>query len=161
MQKQYYALTLDDYSIPSTASGDKQYFGTLDEISGFINSLKEDKERAEHHKGLFEAFDKFCAGDKDVTHYVAYNQHQLLRPVQLIATFEHEMQNYEWEHTNAFGFPYFMRFESAKVKHYWFKFGKKYLRCIRADMVNLQYQNTIGNWIEREGDYWGFPNIIV
>lgn len=161
MRREYYALTLDDYSIPSIASGSKQYFGTLDEIADFINSLKDNKEQAETHKGLLEAFDKFCAGDKQVTHYVAYNQHQLLKPVQLIATFEHEMQNYEWEHTNAFGFPYYMRFKSAKVKHYWFKSGKRYLRCIKADMVDLQYKNTFGAWVCRSGDYWGFPNIVI
>lgn len=161
MKEQYYALALDDYSIPSIASGSKFYFGTLCEITNFINSLKANNELARSHEGLLEAFNKFCAGDKEVTHYVAYNQHQLLKPVELIATFEHNMSEFEWEHRNTYGCSYYMRFKSAQVKHFWFKHEEHYLRCVKADMVDLQYKNTKGDWLFLEGCYWGFPNTIM
>lgn len=161
MNEQYYALTLDDYSLPSIASGDKPYFGTLSEISTFINSIKNNKEQAENHQGLIKAFDKFCAGKKDVTHIVAYNHQQLLKSIKLIATFEYEMKAYEWNHKNVYGFTYCMKFKDARIKHFWFKYENKFLRCIKADMTDLQYRNTKGAWIPLEGGYWGFPNIIM
>lgn len=161
MKEQYYALTLDDYALPGIASGDKQYFGTLGEIASLINSLMADEKLSKDHGCLIDAFDKFCSGDTEVTHYVAYNQHRLLQPVNLIATFEHEMRDYTWEHKNIYGFPYYMRFKSAKVKHYWFQAENNYFRCLSADVVGLQYKNTCGEWLNRDDDYWGFPNIII
>ena len=42
MNKQYYRLCLEEYSTPSFTSFGKYYFGTLEMIDAFIQSLKED-----------------------------------------------------------------------------------------------------------------------
>ena len=157
MKEKYYAITLEDYSVPAYVSSTKEYFGTLDEITAFINSLRHD----EYHKGLVEAFDKYCEGDINVKHYVAYNNYQLMHPVSLIATFEHELSETDYDHINIWGCPYYMRFKKAKMKHYWFKLGKDYYRCLKVIFEELQYQSRSGNWFCQEEGYWGHPYMLT
>lgn len=157
MREKYYALTLEDYSVPAFVSCTRQYFGTLKEITDFINSLRNEA----YHKELVEAFDKYCAGDKKVKYRVAYNYSQLIEPVTLIATYEHEIGEMDYDHINIWGCPYYMRFKNAQLKHYWFKCGKIHFRAVKAKIEDLQYQSCSGNWFYQEEAYWGFPNMMV
>ena len=56
-KKTLYGITLDDYFTPSFCSSTKTYFGGLDEIQAFIESL-EDTEQYLITKEAFKGFDK-------------------------------------------------------------------------------------------------------
>ena len=72
MEQKWFRLLLDDYSVPAITTADKEYYGTLDDIKGLIESLKNDEKGSAGHKGTIEAFEKYLAGDKSATHNVAY-----------------------------------------------------------------------------------------
>lgn len=40
---QYFRLELDDYALPPICDGSKYYFGTLEELRGFMAALEEKK----------------------------------------------------------------------------------------------------------------------
>ena len=159
MQKnKMYRLQLDDYSKPGFVSNTKNYYGTLADINGLITALEEyDKE---NFKDLITAFKTYLQGDKKVTHNVAYRNVKLLEPVQLLGSFEHTMTDYQWEHTNTWGFPYKVKFDKAEIEHFWFSVRKKYYRCMRAAFTNLAYENPVEEWTPLGTFVLGFPCML-
>ena len=67
--------------------------------------------------------------------------------------------SYQWEHINIWGFPYDLRCEGLKSKHYWIKNNDVLCRVIKAKFTKLQYKNAVNNWVNINA-IWGFPHII-
>lgn len=158
--KQYYTLYLDDYSCPSFTSGIKTYFGTLDEISFFIGKLNEDGT----HENTVKAFHQYCNGQLDVTHGIAYVDHRLMEPVELIAELKQSLPPLDWEYLNPFECPYHVRVDSASVDAILIRHKNRYIRCIKASVTNFKYENTfcVGEpWHTLEGGFWGHPQMLA
>ena len=56
MNEQYYCLHLDDYSTPAFISYGKSYYGTMEDLKAFIDTLDEAKETHERFEKLISAF---------------------------------------------------------------------------------------------------------
>lgn len=160
MDEQYYCLMLDDYSAPSCTSFGKAYYGTLSQIKSFIESLEANEKQRESHASLIEAFHEYEAGNTSVTHHVAYQKVPLLEPLKLIGTATHRMDNYRWDHTNVWGWPYHMRCDTVETQHFWFAAEGYYVRGLMAMFENLQYSGMRDEWIPLDDKFWGFPHII-
>ena len=52
MSEQYYCLHLDDYSTPAFISYGKSYYGTLEDLKAFIDTLDEAEETHERFESL-------------------------------------------------------------------------------------------------------------
>ena len=84
MSNQYYRLCLADYSLPGFISGGKYYFGTLEMISAFITTIKNNDRHAESFRELITAFEKYMSGDKDISYRVNHQDIPFLVPVELL-----------------------------------------------------------------------------
>ena len=157
----WYRLLLDDYSAPPITTADKEYYGTLDDVKGLIESLNNDERHRDSSKGTIEAFEKFVSGDKHATHNIAYQEVPILTPIKVIYETEQELKDFEWEHLNAWHFVYDMKLSSAKVRHYWIKDQKHYRRIIKAQIIGLCYKDTVDNWTDPHDMFWGFPGMLV
>ena len=103
MDDTLYRLTLDDYSAASFTSFGKSYYGTLEQIGAFIQSLEKDEDLKGRYKELTDAFHQYEAGNTNVQHNVAYQKVPLLEPVKLVGTATQRLDNYRWDHTNTWG----------------------------------------------------------
>lgn len=163
MEQKYkwFRILLDDYSVPPITTADKEYYGTLDDVKGLIESFKNDERHRDSSKDTIEAFEKFVGGDKHATHNIAYQEVPILTPIKVIYETEQEIKDFEWEHLNAWHFVYDMKLSSAKVLHYWIKDQKHYRRIIKAQIIGLCYKDTVDNWTDPHDMFWGFPGMLV
>ena len=155
----FYRLLLDDYSAASFTSFSKNYYGTLTQLEDFFNYLKSDKKTAD--RDVVKAYERYLAGEKDVTHNVAYRQVPFLTPVEVLGEKSHTMENFAWEHLNTWRWPYDMRFDRAECRHLWICCEDEYVRCISAKFRNLQYEQFDGKYDSLGGMIWGYPGQIV
>lgn len=153
----FYRLLLDDYSAAAFTSFDKDYFGTLEQIDEFFESIKADKKFAERQKYVLSIYEQYLAGNKSITHNVAYRDVPFLVPAKVLGTAKSELTDYSWEHLNTWRWPYDMKCDLVVSDHIWFSCYGKYTRCIKVDFTNLQYKVTLNKY-EPLGDViWGYP----
>ena len=151
---------LDDYSAASFTSFGKAYYGTLEQIAGFINSIENDADLDGRFTELIAAFRQYCSGDLSVTHNVAYQKVPLLEPVKLVGSATQRLDNYRWNHKNTWGWPYAMRCDTVETQHYWISAEGYYARCVVALFENLAYHGVGREWNQVGNMLWGFPHII-
>lgn len=160
MSKQLYLLALDNYAMPAFTSFSKHYFGTLEDIGGFVEALRATEENAKHENRLIGSRDRYMAGDHNATYNAAYQDGRLLVRVKCLGTAESMLSNHEWEHLNTWEWPYYMRCTKAESTHVWLSYQGSYVRCIRTRFSNLEYKNTQGKYTAPSGCYWGYPHQI-
>lgn len=160
MDKHYMQLKLDDHAKPSFVSASKNYYGTSEDIDEFIETLRHDTHCALYHAELIAAYDRFCNGSEEVSHTVAYQEVPLLLPVKLLKTIPFSLSDYQWEHINTWGCPYFMRCDSVIGEIQWFDTGDEIVKCIRATFTGLQYDITSEEYRDVGGMFWGFPYML-
>lgn len=156
--EQYYRLTLDDYAMPSFVSSDKDYFGTLSDIEGLIDALK-DGRHAQIYERLSSALKAYKNGESNVTNIAAYNEVPFLVPVKLLEAVSYTLPNTEWEHINVWKCPYKMRFQAAEIRQFRFESNDKYIRAMKAKITDLKQEGYNGGWSDISAP-WGFPHII-
>lgn len=153
----YYRLLLDDYSAASFTSFDKDYFGTLEEINEFFESMKADKELAERQKYVLSVYDQYLAGNKTISHNVAYREVPFLVPAKVLGMAKSELTDYSWEHLNTWRWTYEMRCGIVVSDHIWFSCYGRYTRCVKANFTNLQYTVPFGKYKPLGDVFWGYP----
>ena len=160
-KKTLYGITLDDYFSPSFCSSTKTYFGGLDEIQAFIESLED----TEQYSKTKEAFKRYLEGNTEVTHYIAYSEYKLMDSVDLLAEEEIKLDKTAWEFLNVWRFPQYMEIDSGSVKKVLLKHGKTYLRAIKASVRGLRTATRPDapktEWLELCGGFWGHPGILI
>ena len=159
MSKQFYRLCLDDYSAAAITSFDKYYFGTLDMISEFINTLKNNEDTAERFHDLITTHEEYLNGNKKITHRVAFQDVPYLVPAKILGQDTSEVQDYSWEHLNTWHWIYDLHCDNAKSEHIWFFCRGEYFRCLKTKFINLQYQNALGKYMPISS-MWGHPGIL-
>ena len=153
MNEEYYVLRLWDSATPAFVSSDKMYIGTEDDIRALLEQIKQFEKYSEE---TLSAIARYIAGDKTTKHNIAYRDIPVLEHCDRIASSTLSLENYSWEHTNIWGFPYFMKCDFAEVKQIIVKYKRKYYRCIRAWFKNLCYESKSGIWILM-GDFFFGP----
>ncbi len=157
----YYRLELDDYSAAAFTSFGKYYYGTTEELRCFFGELTIDEELNKRFKDLISTFQAFDEGQQGLTHYIAYRKVPFLVPAHLLHKETVTLENYKWEHTNTWGWPYYMRCDKVKSEHLWLACGGKYCRAVKAMFSKLQYAGTADQWNHIGSMLWGFPCILV
>ena len=160
-KKTLYGITLDDYFSPSFCSSTKTYFGYLDEIQAFIESLED----TEQYLKTKEAFKHYLEGNTEATHSVAYSEYRLMETVELLAEEEIKLDKTAWEFLNVWRWPQFMEIDSGTVKKVLIKHEKTYLRAIKPSVNGLRTADRPdapkNEWLELCGGFWGHPGILV
>lgn len=155
-----FMLQLLDYSSPSFTTISKEYFGTFDDISSFVSSLKNDAEMEDGFDNLIAAFEEYAGGNTSVLYKVAYSMVPFLTPTKQLGSYSHSLKDHHWSHLNTWHCEYLMRFESAEIEHIWLTFNKDYVRAIRGKFKGLQYTSINGAWNNIGHTLWGFPHTI-
>ena len=160
MSERYYRLELDDAAAASFTSLGKYYYGTLDEIAGFISAFENDPKLKDDYQPLISAFKTYVAGDHQVKHMVAYREVPFLTPVRLLHEEKGHLENFSWEHLNTWRWPYMMRCEKAECRHFWFKEEETFVRCVKAVFYGLAYEGLMDDWIKVGDMLWGYSHMI-
>lgn len=158
--EKYYRLLLDDYSAASFTSFSKDYYGTLEQIAGLFEAIKQDAELVKRQKYILGIYERYLAGETKISHKVAYREVPFLVPAKVLGTETTVLLDYAWEHINTWGCPYLMKCDKAESTHIWFSCYRKYSRCIQVQFTNLQYENIDGRY-EPLGMIWGYPEQIA
>ena len=157
----YYRLELDDYSAAAFTSFGKYYYGTMEDLRYFFGELTIDEELKKRFKDLISTFQAFNEGQQDLTHSIAYRKVPFLVPAHLLHKETVTLESYKWEHTNTWGWPYYMRCDKVESEHLWFACGGEYFRAVKAVFSKLQYAGTADQWNHIGTMLWGFPCILT
>ena len=156
----YYRLLLDDYSSAPFTSFSKEYFGTLDQLKGLFDDMRSDEDIAKRYPNILSTFDKFLAGEKNLTHNVAYQEIPFLVYAKVLGMETSVLTDYKWKHLNTWQWPYFMKCDTAESTHLWISCQRKYCRCILTKFTNLQYGTDEENYEPLGAMIWGYPRQI-
>ncbi len=137
--KGVYRPELDDYSCPSFVNSSKNYFGTLEQLKGFFDNIRSDMKTAERYSDILSVFDRFLAGEKNLTHGVAFREFLFLVYAKVLGTATSELNNHKWEHLNTWDCTYYIKCKKAESKHIWVSCHGKYLRCIVTEFTDIEY----------------------
>ncbi len=101
MSKQYYAIQLEDYTLPSYLPFPKTYYGTLEQIDALIRCLDANPATAIRFASTICAFEHFKKGQLDAMHTISCQAVQLLTPVQFIHETMIVEENAQWYFTTG------------------------------------------------------------
>ena len=134
VKKDFYGVRLNNYFSPSFCSSHKVYFGTLNDIKTFIESMGS----GEQSCMIRNAFKRYLSGETNATHEVAYVQQKLIEDVELIAEIEVNLGRTAWEFLNVWHYTQYMEIDSAAVKMALIKCEDRYLRVIKVSSRGLR-----------------------
>lgn len=160
MNEQYYRITLHDYATPAFVTFDKAYYGSLQQVRGFVEALNQDERTKESQAPLIQAFHEYEGGNAEVTHPVCFHEAKLLTPVKCIGMKQFSLGPRRWDHMNFWGFPNPLRYESVDVTFYWFSETGSYCRCLTAQFQNLEMESLNEKWYPLADVTWGHPHIV-
>ena len=158
--KRIYRLQLDDYSAASFTSFGKDYFGTLDQMRELFDDIRSDEDLAERFGDILTTFDRYLAGEKKITHYVAYQEVPFLVQAKVLDSAASALTNHFWTHMNTWDWPYYMKCDKAESIHIWVSCHGQYCRCIQTAFSNLQYSTDRQGYESLGGMTWGYPGQI-
>lgn len=132
----FYRIEVPDFACPAFITWTHDLFGTLEDITAFIEAHDEKQRLA------LEALQ--------------------LTAVPIMGTRTAINENVEISHLNVYGWPYIMHSPCVESVHVWVKQGDKYIRCVRARMKDLAYSTPeIHDGLHPlKGHTWGYPHII-
>lgn len=135
-KRDVFSVQLLDYAKPGFCTFSKPYFGTVEDIAEFRRALHRD----EKHKPEDMTFS---------TVRVFGSQYEA-RPAGM------------YEHTNIWGFPYFVWWDKLESIHLWIGHQDNFYRCVRARMTNLQYDTDEDAAMKQSPgeQIWGYPHIL-
>lgn len=157
----YYELYLENAASASFATGGKSYYGSLEQIGQWIEFLRADEHLCRVYEDTINAYDRYMAGEGNVTHRVGYHDVPILEPTQTWGHRSYSAGEYQWLHGNIWDYQRLIRFSQAEITHLWIDRDDSFYRCIRADFENLQYRNYKGEWEPLGQRLWGLPGQIV
>ena len=159
-KKEFYGVRLNNYFSPSVCSNHKMYFGTLDNIREFTESLG----RSEQGCMIRNTFKRYLLGETNATHEVAYIQQKLIEDVEVIAEGEAKLGHTAWEFLNVWYHTQYMEMDSAVIRMVLIKYEGRYLRAIKASVWGLRTCADINRlkeeWIALSDGFWGHPGVL-
>lgn len=158
--KRIYRLQLDDYSAASFTSFGKDYFGTLDQMRELFDDIRSDEDLARRFSDILTTFDRYLAGGKKITYYVAYQEVPILVQAKVLGSAASTLTEHCWTHMNTWDWPYYMKCDKAESVHIWVSCHGQYCRCIQTAFSNLQYRTDRQGYEPLGGMTWGYPGQI-
>ena len=135
-RRDVFSVELYDYAMPGFCSNWKPYFGSIEDIAEFRRALHSDDRRKPENMSFSS--------------------------VKLYGAKHRTQDAGMYEHTNIWGFPYFVWWDKLESVHLWVSHKDKYYRCMRARMKNLQYDtDEDASMKDSPGEQiWGYPHIL-
>ena len=159
--EQFHRITLDEYASPSFCSFTKEYVGTREMLNAFADALCESHSASEQFREIADGIHQYKANEDIVTAHVAYNEIRLLSAVQALHATTTEESPFYFEHTNVWGFPYFVRAQQVRLQRLWYRIDDCYRRAIGASFFLPCYGSEQDDLTRPLGEaFWGHPGIL-
>ena len=135
-RRDVFSVDLLDYATPGFCTNWKPCFGSLEDIAAFRMALHQDEKRKPEDMSFMPA--------------KVYGTSQQVREAGM------------YEHTNIWGYPYFVWWDRLESIHLWIGCKDKFCRCVRARMKNLKYDTGEDTaMIQSLGEQiWGYPHVL-
>ena len=160
MSKPYYAIQLEDYTLPSYLPFPKTYYGTLEQIDALIRCLDADPATAIRFASTICAFEHFQKGQLDAMHTISNQTVRLLTPVQLIHETMIVEDNAQWYFNNGV-YQHLVGVECMHLHQVLLRDGDMYLRCVRPSYAKVRYDDPYEGWTSMPPCHYGFPYLYV
>lgn len=134
-----YRLQLDDFSAASFTSYGKDYFGTMEQIQSLFDYLRSGEDLAGKFEYILGVNDRYLAGEKEITHNVAYQEVPFLVPATVLREAKSVIRDHSWTHMNTWDCSYYMAFRKAENTHLWISCCGSFCRVIQAEFEGLLY----------------------
>ena len=160
VKKDFYGVRLNNYFSPSFCSSHKMYFGTLNDMKAFIESMESDEQSFE----IRNAFERYLSRETNAKREVAYVQEKFIEDVELIAEYDVMLGRAAWKFLNVWHYTQYMEFDSSVIKTALIKYEDRYFRVIKASARGLRTSPEVNRpkeqWIELSYGFWGHPGIL-
>lgn len=162
IEDQFYEITLEDYGKPAYCSFDKKYAGTMDMLLDFFCALEKIEDPGAYVSGLMDAFQRYRQGHHDASAFVAQSEHRLLYPLTARAILSKDATPFFYEHTNVWGFPYYISSEKMHADLVYLRKGKRFMRYVKAAIASPVYGTEADRCREPlSGGFWGHPKVLA
>lgn len=157
----YYLITLEHFGTPAYCSFDKQYAGTMEMLNSFIYTLEQRAEPDSYEQGIADAFHRYQEGYHDASTFIAQGERQLIHPATAYAIQGKLAEPFFYEHTNVWGFPYFIRADRMESELVYLRRGLKFMRYVKATLDKPLYGTEQEHCDSPlNGNFWGHPGIL-
>lgn len=147
MHDQIYEIKLEDYA--SCAPGAiKRYYGTMKDIGGLIDRLRENETCANSYATTIRAFDACMDGEIGATHIVAGEKIRLLTPVRLIKKASILLCDPYWTYEMDEQSKTHMRAQLMDAEEILIEDGGLFRRCIRPCFQHVQFLQPDKGWCD-------------
>lgn len=135
-RRDVFKVDLLDYAVPAFCTFTKPYFGTIEDIAEFRHALHRDEQRKPEDM-------EFAS-------------------VKLYGSKYDSQGAGMYEHTNIWGFPYYVWWDKLECIHLWVGIKDRFYRCVRARLTNLKYDTEQdASQADSPGkQIWGYPHIL-
>ena len=131
MNNKYYITHLDDPRMPAFVTWSKPYVGKLEDFR-MASQLMENGDKL-----TVDMLD--CLG--------AVEEETL------------ELKDFSWEHTNTWGFPYYLKCDAATIHQIVIRRNNTKYRLLKATFYNLYYSARKDDW-KLVDHFWGQPGLL-
>lgn len=162
MTDPYYALELEDYSIPSFCSGfTRTYAGTEEQLSDFMKALSATPS-AESFQPLFDAYHDWQQMIPTAAAEYNYCKCWNLRLLDVYHVAEIEQSNFSTEHPNTWHYLYLFQADSvrARIVYAQDRNNGVWCRFVRAAFRELRYDSLGLGFTPVRGRFWGHPAML-
>lgn len=160
-EDRFYQITLEHYGCPAYCSFSKQYAGTMEMLKAFIDELGQGAKDDSYEQGIVDAFRRYQEGYHDARAFVAQGEHQLIYPLTAYAVTSVHEAPFFFEHTNVWGFPYFITGKQMDTELVYLRRGNELRRFVKATIESPMYGTEEDDCTSPlDGGFWGHPCVL-
>lgn len=160
MSEQFFAMQLEDHSLPEMLYFPKTYYGTLNQIGEFIAHLAADPDTAVKYATTIRAYEDYRNGNLGAVHMIHGQPLRLLTPVNLVFETVILEQDVEWDFDNGVH-QFRVRADFVDLHQVLLQDGELYIRAVRPCYEGIQFENPIDGWTTMPACHYGFPHIYA
>lgn len=155
-------IPLRNYAMPSFCTFAACYAGTAEDLLKFAERLSIQDSEDPYNEGIRKSVKIFVKNGHQ-TDAVAEKMLRHIEPAQLIHKSRWEENEIADTMINAWGYPYSFRADHGYADIVYLKYGKSFVRCIRAGFQNLRVVGrkfSLPDRVVRAEEVWGHPGIL-
>lgn len=157
MKDTFYAIELEDYSVPSFCSGfTRTYVGTKEHLADFMEALSK-RRSAESFQPLMDAYHVWPRDGSSAVVDYNYCKCWNIRPLDVYRTVEINLSGFSTEHLNTWRWPYAFQADSVRAKVIYARDGENWYRFVQAAFQRLQTDSISGGGYPSGGILLGTP----
>lgn len=157
---EYYKLYLEDYRYPRIYGEVRPYFGTMEDILGLAERLSGFEGTAIRYRDTIDAIESFHL-DPNVEHWMVGRRYRLLEPMEEICRYDIVLRDLDLGCSTFEETYYRVRAEEVRVSQILLQCEEGFVRCLRANYLQLQVGIPKMGWYYPGWNIRGFPGMVT